>query len=249
MKNAYVIMTRIPVAGKTKTRMMPNLNGEQCAELHSCLLKDLFETTDALKDEIDIFVAYSDEGNINLLTSIAPKFIKLFPQQGNNLGKKMNNAINYLLNIGYDKVVLTGSDIPNISSDIIENSFLYLNNWDIVIGSTYDGGYYLIGCSESIDDILLSPISWGQETVFQRTLTIIHNKNKNYKLIEPLQDIDTIEDLLNFKKSSIDNSYTLDFINNIKASSKNNDKYIILLFSFTCLIYKEKESLWKIILM
>ena len=36
---AIILFTRIPVAGKTKTRMMPFLSGEECADLHTCFIK------------------------------------------------------------------------------------------------------------------------------------------------------------------------------------------------------------------
>ncbi len=34
--NALIIMTRIPVPYKTKTRLMKILTGQQCADIHKC---------------------------------------------------------------------------------------------------------------------------------------------------------------------------------------------------------------------
>ena len=32
--NALILMTRIPMAGQTKTRLMDIMSGDECAELH-----------------------------------------------------------------------------------------------------------------------------------------------------------------------------------------------------------------------
>ena len=41
MKKAIIIFTRVPIPGKTKTRMMPTLTPDQCEHLHTCFLKDI----------------------------------------------------------------------------------------------------------------------------------------------------------------------------------------------------------------
>ena len=43
MKQALILFTRIPVPGKTKTRLMPYFSPKQCAKLHTCFLKDISE--------------------------------------------------------------------------------------------------------------------------------------------------------------------------------------------------------------
>lgn len=41
MKNAVILFTRVPKPGQTKTRLLPVLQPEQCADLHWAFLKDL----------------------------------------------------------------------------------------------------------------------------------------------------------------------------------------------------------------
>ncbi len=43
MKDAVICFTRVPVPGHTKTRLMPLLAKEQCAELHTAFLYDTSE--------------------------------------------------------------------------------------------------------------------------------------------------------------------------------------------------------------
>lgn len=44
--NALILMTRVPVPYKTKTRLMDTFTGEQCASIHRCFLSDLFRVCD-----------------------------------------------------------------------------------------------------------------------------------------------------------------------------------------------------------
>ena len=41
MREAIIIFTRVPVAGKTRTRLEAMISPEECAQLHRCFLKDL----------------------------------------------------------------------------------------------------------------------------------------------------------------------------------------------------------------
>ena len=53
MKEAIIILTRVPIAGKTKTRLMPVYTAKECAEIHAAFLKDIY--TECKKTEKDIF--------------------------------------------------------------------------------------------------------------------------------------------------------------------------------------------------
>ena len=70
MKRAIIIFTRIPLPGKTKTRMMPALSGRKCAALHTCFLKDIYAA--CRKVDADIFVDYTpeDADQVNVLKDI-----------------------------------------------------------------------------------------------------------------------------------------------------------------------------------
>ena len=59
MKQALILFTRIPVPGKTKTRLMPYFSPKQCAKLHTCFLKDISEQCRKVK--ADCFVCYAPE--------------------------------------------------------------------------------------------------------------------------------------------------------------------------------------------
>ncbi|MDU5080484.1 TIGR04282 family arsenosugar biosynthesis glycosyltransferase [uncultured Tissierella sp.] len=195
--NALILMTRIPMAGQTKTRLMDIMSGDECAELHMAFLKDLFNTFKKLK-EIDIYLTYTPENSLDTIENIIPEFVKTLPQIGEDLGNKMYNAINDILSLDYEKVILIGSDIPHIKNEDILHSFKILEEKDIVLGPSYDGGYYLIGMKKPNEGIFHISKKWGGKSVLESTIDMANNQRLTVGLAAKYMDIDTKEDLFAF---------------------------------------------------
>ena len=62
---AVIVFTRIPLPGQTKTRMMPYLDAEQCARLHTNFLKDI--AVACRRSAADVFVYYTPERPAGIL--------------------------------------------------------------------------------------------------------------------------------------------------------------------------------------
>ena len=193
-KNALIIFTRIPEAGKTKTRLQKKLSMEECANLHKCLLKDIYDAFINLSD-IDIIISHTDEGDLNILKNIFYKENVYIKQYGNNLNEKMYNAIKDTLNLKYDKCILIGTDIPEINGEDIIKAFNLLNSNDFVFGPSYDGGYYLVGMKEA-NDIIFKSGSGNLKDL----INILETNNLKYELISKRHDIDEYEYLLDLSK-------------------------------------------------
>lgn len=197
---ALILMTRIPIPGKTKTRLMDIFTGERCAELHECFLLDLFNMFNFIKNHIGIFLTYTPEGNLNLIKDMLPDYIKTFPQTGEDLGARMSNAIELVLKLGYSEVILIGSDIPDIQPDEILEAYSILKDNDICLGPTFDGGYYLIGMKKLYRELFNSKLKWGKKSVLEGTMDISNNLGLSVGLAAKHMDIDTKEDLFDFKQ-------------------------------------------------
>ena len=138
-KRAVIVFTRVPVPGKTKTRLMPYFTPKQCEQIHICLLKDIERECEQVA--ADIFVCYTPEDKEKKIRKIFGKEAKYFPQRGEDLGVRMYVAIEDVLKMGYDSCILFGTDIPELHSTDMENAFRVLETKDIVFGPTEDGGY------------------------------------------------------------------------------------------------------------
>jgi len=106
--------------------------------------------------------------------------------------------------IGFKRVVLIGSDIPDLSLEFIEEAFHSLQEKDAVIGPSLDGGYYLIGFKDkSFSPQVFKGIPWSTERVFDETMKIFKQGSLAVHTLQPLRDIDTIGDLQNLRKDPI----------------------------------------------
>lgn len=198
--NALILMTRIPIAGQTKTRLMDIMSGNECARLHMAFLKDLFNTFRELENEVDIYLTYTPENSLGIIKDIIPKSIKTFPQRGEDLGNKMSNAIKDILSLGYKKVILIGSDIPHIRYNDILDAFHMMEEKDIVLGPSYDGGYYLVGMKRPNEALFNIGKRWGGKSVLEATIDVANNQSLSIGLAAKYMDIDTKEDLFTFMK-------------------------------------------------
>ena len=68
MNKALILFTRVPIPGSTKTRLMPFLTGEECAQIHSCFVKDIYEKAKTV--QADIFVFYTPKDEKQLLKQL-----------------------------------------------------------------------------------------------------------------------------------------------------------------------------------
>ena len=99
MDRAVICFTRAPVPGQTKTRLMPLLSGEACAELHAAFLRDVARA--CRETGAAVYVAYTPEGGRGPLVDIFPFARGLFPQEGADLGQRMAAAMDRVLALGH----------------------------------------------------------------------------------------------------------------------------------------------------
>jgi glycosyltransferase A (GT-A) superfamily protein (DUF2064 family) len=94
--------------------------------------------------------------------------------------------------MGYEKVLIVGSDIFELEQKDIENAFTVLDTTETVLGPATDGGYYLLGMKAPNAKIFQNK-NWGTNTVLEETLADL-NPTK-YVLLEARNDVDYFEDI------------------------------------------------------
>ena len=192
MKKAIICFTRVPKPGVTKTRLLPILSGNQCADLHTAFLRDLSVVYGQV--DADLYVAYTADPDWQDLKAIFPAAKDFFAQEGADLGEKMYRAICNVLKIGYGAVVLTGADLPLLGKTHLEVGFSALDGADVAIGPTSDGGYYLIGMKSPHEEVFRVS-GYGGATAMENTLAAGKRAGLKVALTLPCDDVDTPEDL------------------------------------------------------
>ncbi|MUU78786.1 TIGR04282 family arsenosugar biosynthesis glycosyltransferase [Winogradskyella endarachnes] len=125
-------------------------------------------------------------------------------QHGTDLGERMMNAFKEGFEAGYKKIVLIGSDLPDINASHISKGIDALDTSDVVFGPAEDGGYYLVGMSQ-LEATIFTNKPWSQPNLLTKTLQELHNNNVSVSTLDTLNDIDTYEDLIasDFYKSNL----------------------------------------------
>jgi len=178
---------------------MPDLSERQCAELHRCLLEDMKQAVSSVS--ADLFVAYShyDESGKEVLEGIFGSGALYLEQEGSGLGVRLRNAFADVFQRGYHSCILIGGDIPEITSDIIEQAFQDALDADVVIGPAVDGGYYLVGMNQVIDEAFALS-DFGHNKVCERTVSSLQQAECRIRFGKSLHDVDRWEDLILYQR-------------------------------------------------
>lgn len=123
--------------------------------------------------------------------------VELAIQRGVDLGQRMYNAASEAL-ATYKQVVLIGCDclqLTRINLNNVLNS-LVQDQYDAVVTPALDGGYVLLGLKR-VNRALFEHIEWGTDQVMQQTRSALQALQWQYQECEPLQDLDTIDDIKN----------------------------------------------------
>lgn len=187
-----IIFVKNPIPGKCKTRLAKTIGNIAATEAYKVLLRHtalITEPVNAIKEvHYSDFVEDDDMFQNNFVKKV---------QEGTNLGEKMKNAFAKAFQQGFQQVVIIGSDLLDINTDDINEAFSALEIYDYVIGPAEDGGYYLLGMTK-FNPTLFENKDWGSSTVLQETLKDL--KNENIALLDERNDIDTFEDLQEFRE-------------------------------------------------
>ncbi|CAH8285080.1 hypothetical protein EV196_101107 [Mariniflexile fucanivorans] len=192
-KKALIIFTRNPELGKCKTRLAKTIGDASALDIYKYLLKHTAEVAKSIP--ADKYLFYSETIQKNDIWDSAVFRKKL--QKGIDLGTKMHNAFSDLFSLGYQKVIIIGSDLLDLKPSHINLAFEALNENDFVIGPAKDGGYYLLGMT-ALQNNIFEDKAWGTSTVLKETLNNL--KNSSFHLIEELNDIDTFEDMKHYQE-------------------------------------------------
>jgi len=193
-ENAVILFTRVPLPGTTKTRLRPVLSAEECCLLQTAFLHDVFEVLKKTQTVFDLFVFYTPEGELDVLEQMLPDAETFLPQTGADLGQRMHNAFSKVLGIGYERCLLIGSDLPLLTAQAVDEAFSLLDNTDVVLSPTEDGGYYLIGLKEPCEE-LFKVEEYGVSTVFEKTMSAAIKAGRTCAVGTATMDVDDPRDL------------------------------------------------------
>jgi len=192
-KNLVLVFAKNILLGKVKTRLAATIGDQSAFEVYKYLVEITERETNRLKDA-DVHIWFSDVV-IGEKWPDAPKFV----QQGADLGERMLAAFEHGFEAGYEHIIGIGSDLPDLTAEIMQEGLDALDSYDTVFGPAEDGGYYLLGMKK-IQQLVFEDQAWSTASLLQDTLSKLSEAKISSKLLLTLNDVDNLEDL---KASSI----------------------------------------------
>jgi len=197
VSTALIVFAKAPIPGEVKSRLCPPLDPDEAASLHGTLVLDAVERAKGLAGA-SLYVAGAPDLAHPFFKVLEGRYeAKLLAQRGPDLGARMKWAMQDAFEHGAEDVLLTGTDLPTLPRAYLMESLTLIKKYDVVLGPTADGGYYLIGLRKMVP-ALFEGIAWSTGAVYAETRKKIEQAGLSLRLLPECRDLDTLEDLKAF---------------------------------------------------
>jgi len=193
-----LFFVKYPEKGKVKSRLAAVIGDDSAVSVYKNLVDQMLST---LKEgTFPLYICFFPKNAQKPIKNWLGREYRYLPQNGKDLGERMRNGFIDGFAMGYKRVVLIGSDIPDLPMKYIEKAFKSLKEMDAVIGPAYDGGYYLIGFKDkTFSPQVFEGIAWETKNVFGETMKKFKRSRRVVYTLPYQRDIDTVKDLNHLK--------------------------------------------------
>ncbi|MCU0521537.1 MAG: TIGR04282 family arsenosugar biosynthesis glycosyltransferase [Anaerolineae bacterium] len=195
MKRHLIIYARRPLARYVKTRLGAEIGDEEAAGVYGRLLYTLLcDVACADLPDTTLEIAVAAPEDVAYFRDAFPEFT-VHPQTVGDLGERISASFALAYSEGAASVVLTGSDIPELTAAVIQEAFSALERRCApgvtpgVIGPAADGGYYLIGMYAP-GAPLFRGIAWSTSRVLAQTEALARSHQVALASLPELADVD-----------------------------------------------------------
>lgn len=187
------VFVRRPEAGTVKTRLIPKLGPQGAKELYEAFVEDTLRVCQRLAASeswrLTLWLAGSVDATVQ---SWAERFgAELHLQCDGDLGDRLRAAFADGL-AQHERVVVLGSDAPSLPPAWLGALVSSLDDADMVLGPTADGGYYGIGATRGTQPSF-EGVRWS--TAHALSDTQAANADAKIAFASPWYDVDEPADL------------------------------------------------------
>jgi rSAM/selenodomain-associated transferase 1 len=201
-----ILFTKAPLPGKTKTRLAKERGDDAALRLSTAFLTDTAalcgrwrsrsaEAGSAVDANRRLAFYVDPLVEDPILVDLAWKAgARLELQQGKDLGERLRHAFDAELARGARAVCAIGSDSPTLPLHLLDHAFRALLWERVIIGPTFDGGYWLVGAQRPAPN-LFDNIPWSTAAVVARTASLLRTQGLAAHLLPFWYDVDEASDL------------------------------------------------------
>ncbi len=204
--SSILVFVKAPKKGKTKSRLVSAVGENTALDIYKTFTVDIVDALRKTPHALKIY--FYPHNSRKAVENWLGKDLSYMPQEGKDLGERMANAFVDCFSGGIAKVVLIGSDIPDLPYAMIDEAFSALESNDAVIGPASDGGYYLIGFKRNTFMAgIFREIAWGTSSVYRETMKRFAESVPLVHILPEWHDVDTIDDLRSFFVRNLDTEF------------------------------------------
>ncbi len=189
-----------PEAGRVKTRLMPELGAEGAMNAHVRLSLAVLENLIASGHDVrflwDRQLDDAPEAASPILEQLEVLGVGQSWQHGDVLGERMMQALESGLQ-RVAKAMVVGSDCPSVDAEYVRLAVATLDEVDVVLGPSNDGGYVLIGARVVVPG-MLAGVAWGTQNALEQTCDRLAQAGLTFALLPEKWDVDEPEDWRRF---------------------------------------------------
>jgi len=188
-----VIMAKAPRPGTVKTRLIRSLPLQAVTSFYRCLLDDTLALAQSLAGvEVAIMCPASDVAE---LAELAGPRVSVVAQNGEGLAAGLTSVFAHFADDHQRRIIAFNSDSPHLPRPVLETAFETLAAHDLVVGPTYDGGYYLVGANGAQPSLFMRD-GMGTGSALENLLSQARVLQLSVGFTDPFYDIDVADDLI-----------------------------------------------------
>ncbi|MBI2337147.1 MAG: TIGR04282 family arsenosugar biosynthesis glycosyltransferase [Deltaproteobacteria bacterium] len=195
--SALAVFVKTPGLTPIKTRLAQTIGHESALEFYEFCLQAMKSVIKHVEKDSDIYPYWAVAESAGLNDFRWGDFSRILQGDG-GLGERLHCIYSKLYNV-YQRVMLIGSDAPQLTSNILLKAHQTLQDKNkFVIGPARDGGFYLFGGSAPLPKEVWESVAYSQVDTCEELMA----KVKNYGeivLLPKLSDVDVYEDLVFLK--------------------------------------------------
>lgn len=187
---SLVIMVKVPVAGRVKTRLARGLGVGPATAFYRHALAGLAARL-ANPSRWSLILAVAPDSHLR--SPALPHRLTRMRQGSGDLGNRLQRIFD---TAPRGPVIVIGSDVPCVAQSDIAHAFHVLDGHDAVLGPSPDGGYWMIGLRRRPRRLTpFSGVRWSTNEA--RAGTLRNLAGSRVALVSAKSDIDDVADWQN----------------------------------------------------
>ena len=184
-----IVFVKVPRPGQVKTRLIPAVGAEAAAHLARVMAERVIRETAGVARHI----AFAPVDAAAEMAAWLPGEV-CRPQVEGDLGARMAADLADGFRAGFTPVAAVGADLPGLTRRTVDAAWQALHTCDVAIAPALDGGYGLLALRRPAP-ALFENVEWSTPRVLEQTRAAAAKRRLAVQLLEPLGDVDTLDDL------------------------------------------------------